>query len=351
MTTPNQNEQKTAEMSLFRKEVLQHRISKSLGKVVLVAPVPFNVWVAGSSLIAVALLLFLYFGEYTRRREVHGMLAPDKGLIDIYAEKPGVIIQKFVQQGAEVKKGQLLYLVSTEQYNLTGQSLYIQQKESLEKQVKMQKERIDIFKQNVKRYKNLHEQKLISETEYQKHKDVLLSANIVLHDLEYRLNQVEGNMDYAVQAPEDGVVSVLTGNVGDRTTERHAMIGSIIPKGAKLHGILYVPGDAIGFIKTGQKVLLKYQAFPYQQVGLYESTIESIDRSILSAQDIKTVINLNTPFYRVIVSIKQQEISVYGNNYPLLPGMQFEAVILIESRKLWQWVLSPIYSFRGSLTS
>lgn len=351
MKSPEQNEQKPAGTSLFRKEVLQHRISKSLGKVVLVTPVSFMVWSVGSSLIAVSLILFLYFGEYTRRQEVHGMLTPDKGLINIYAEKPGIIINKFANQGDEVKKGQLLYLVSTEQHNLTEKSLYTQQKESLEKQIKTQKERVDLANKNIERFKYLHDQKLISETEYQKHYDAFLSASVTLHDLEYRLKQVEGNMDYAIRAPEDGSISVLTGNVGDRTTERYDMIGSIIPKGAYLQGVLYVPSDAIGFIKIGQKVLLKYQAFPYQQFGLYESTIISIDRSILSAQDIKTAINLNTPFYRVIVNIEQQEISAYGNKYPLVPGMQFEAIILIENRKLWQWVLAPIYSFRGSIKS
>lgn len=350
MKIQGQTEQKTP-TSLFRKEVLQQRLGSSLGKVIVVAPISFTVWSVGSSLIAIVLILFLCLGEYTRRQEVHGILIPNKGLIDIYAEKPGVIIDKFVQQGEEVRKGQLLYLVSTEQHNLTGQSLYIQQKASLEKQIKMQKERVDVFNKNVDRYKCLFEKKLISETEYQKHNDAFLSASVTLHDLEYRLNQVEGNMEYAIRAPEDGVVSVLTGNIGDQITERYDMLGSIIPKGAKLQGFLYVPNEAIGFIKAGQKVLLKYQAFPYQQFGLYESTIESIDRSILSAQDIKTIINLNTPFYRVIVNIEQQHIVAYGSNYLLVPGMQFEAIILTESRKLWQWVLAPIYSFRGSLRS
>ena len=339
------------ETSLFRKEVLQNRLGRSLGKVVVISPLSFSVWAVGIFIIATALILFLSFGEYTRRQEVHGMLVPDKGLLYIHAEKPGVIIDKLVNQGDEVKKGKLLYVVSTEQHNLTAQSFNIQQKELLKTQITIQKKRLDTLKKNVERYKHLFNLTHISEIEYQKHLDAFLSAQVALHDLEHRLNQIEGSIDYGIRAPEEGVISVLIGNVGDRITQRHDMLGSLIPKGAKLQGVLYVPSDAIGFIKVGQKVLLKYQAFPYQQFGLYASTIENIDKSTLSPQDIKTVTNVNGPFYRVTVSIEQQELSVNGRMVPLVSGMQFDAIILIETRKLWQWILLPLYSLKGNLAS
>lgn len=342
--------QSQSENSLFRKEVLQRKKSNYLGKTIIIAPISFLFWSIGIFIIAVALVMFLCFGKYTKRQEVHGILAPNKGLVNIYPEKPGIVIEQFIQQGDEIKKGQLLYSISTEQHTLTDQSLPVQQIASLEKQIEMQKSRITVCEKDVESYKQLLDQRFVSEAEYRKHYDSYLSAKLSLHDLEYRLSEVKGRGDYAIRAPADGTVAALTTMIGDRVTERNLLI-SIIPKGAELQGTLYVPTDAIGFIKPGQKVLLKYQAYPYQQFGLYESIIYSVDKSILSPEDIRVLVPLKSPFYRVIVSLRQQTVTVYGEPYPLVPGMLLEAIILGEEHSIWQWIMRPIYSLKGSLTS
>jgi membrane fusion protein len=126
---------------------------------------------------------------------------------------------------------------------------------------------------------------------------------------------------------------------------------SLIPKDTKLEGELLIPSSAVGFVEVGQKALLKYRAFPYQEFGLYESRIERIDTNTLSKQDSNSPIALEEPFYRAIVSIKQHHIVAYGKKWPLKPGMLVDVVILCEERTLLQWILSPIYSIRGSLTS
>ena len=40
----------------------------------------------------------------------------------------------------------------------------------------------------------------------------------------------------------------------------------------------------------------------------------------------------------------------YGKPEPLRPGMLVEADILGESRKLYEWVLEPLYSVYGSVS-
>ena len=37
----------------------------------------------------------------------------------------------------------------------------------------------------------------------------------------------------------------------------------------------------------------------------------------------------------------------YGKAAPLQPGMTLKADIQIETRRLWQWVMDPLYSLRG----
>ena len=42
---------------------------------------------------------------------------------------------------------------------------------------------------------------------------------------------------------------------------------TLTPRGGALRAELYVPSRAIGFVKSGQRVRLLYDAFPYQKFG------------------------------------------------------------------------------------
>ena len=43
----------------------------------------------------------------------------------------------------------------------------------------------------------------------------------------------------------------------------------------------------------------------------------------------------------------RQTATAYGEAVPLQPGMQLEADVLIETRRLYQWVLDPLHSLTG----
>jgi membrane fusion protein len=357
----NQEGGKKKDIPLFRQEALQHKKGSYLGKAIIASPISFSLWAWGIFIIAVALGLFLYFGKYAKRQEVIGMLVPNKGLIHVYANAQGIVVNRYVQQGDKVTKGQLLYLISTERHTLSDQGAYAQQAELLEKQIALLKNRLALYEKNLSRYKQLLAERFVSEEEYQKYYDNYLSVEVSLRETEQKLVQAKGGGDYALRASDDGVISTLVAMVGDRVTENKPLV-TIVPRGAVLQGVLFVRSDAIGFVKIGQKVLLKYDAYPYQNFGLYESTIESIDKSILFPKDIELQLNINPyvsssaaaygsnePFYRVIVALKQQTVMVYGKPYPLTPGMTLRGSMIGDERHIWQWVLYPIYSLRGSL--
>jgi len=356
----NNAEEQKKDIPLFREEALQHKKGSYLGKTIIISPISFSLWAFGIFIIAIALGLFLYFGKYARHQEVIGMLVPNKGLIHVHANSPGIVVNKFVQQGDKVAKGQLLYLISTEHHTLSEQGAVAQQVGLLEKQITAQKSRLTIFEKNLARYKQLLDQRVVSETQYQEAYDKYLHTELELHDTEKRLIEAKEAGDYALRAPDDGVVSTLVAMVGDRVTHEKPL-ATIVPNGAILQGMLFVRSKAIGFVKIGQKVLLKYDAYPYQNFGLYESTVSSIDRSILTHKDIDLQLDINTddkvayssnePFYRVIVDLKQQTVTAYGKPQPLTPGMTLRGSMLGDERRIWQWIMEPIYSLRGSLTS
>ena len=119
---------------------------------------------------------------------------------------------------------------------------------------------------------------------------------------------------------------------------------------------LYVPSKAIGFVKAKDKVILRYQAYPYQKFGHAEGEIVSVARTALGKQELAglgTIFSemalLNEPAYLVKVKLAKQTVKAYGEEKPLQIGMILEADILHERKKLYEWVLDPLYSISGKL--
>ena len=100
--------------TLFRHEALDFNREKSFGDVILVRPFSFSLLTIFAVLFAVALIAFAFFAEYTRKAHVVGYLAPDKGLIKVYAPQAGTLIEKKVKEGQSVKQGDALFVLSTE---------------------------------------------------------------------------------------------------------------------------------------------------------------------------------------------------------------------------------------------
>jgi membrane fusion protein len=173
--------------------------------------------------------------------------------------------------------------------------------------------------------------------------------------LEQDLAEAEARREIVITAPHDGTLTGIQIEPGGSANSTVPLM-SVVPAGAVLQAQLFSPSRAIGFVRPGQRVLLRYQAFPYQKFGLYEGVIKSVSASAVSPsemnQQLTGLANLygaNEPIYRVTVDLSQQTVTAYGEAVPLQPGMQVEADIMIESRRLIEWVLDPLYSLTGKL--
>jgi len=49
----------------------------------------------------------------------------------------------------------------------------------------------------------------------------------------------------------------------------------------------------------------------------------------------------------VLVSLNEQTVLAYGQPEALRPGMRLEADVMGERRRLYEWVLEPLYSVVG----
>lgn len=101
-------------MSLFRKQALAAQQTKWLGDIILIRPISFTFLTITGVVLALIVCTFLALGTYTKHSTVSGHLIPDSGLIKIYVPQTGIVIEKHVTEGQQVKAGEVLYVLSSE---------------------------------------------------------------------------------------------------------------------------------------------------------------------------------------------------------------------------------------------
>lgn len=99
---------------LLRQEAMDAVRAQQYGEIVLLP----GAWSRWTGLAALALVLaagaLLALGSYTRRTTVPGQLLPSEGLIRIAAPQAGVVVERPVREGQAVRKGDVLFVVSSD---------------------------------------------------------------------------------------------------------------------------------------------------------------------------------------------------------------------------------------------
>ncbi|WP_229503657.1 HlyD family secretion protein [Massilia putida] len=261
----------------------------------------------------------------------------------------------------------------------------------LELQIALQKSRIELVTLAFKRFKDLHATNYISSGQMEEKEGELLdqrqrlaelerlkavserdyvSAQADYLDLKYQakrdeealkrnalaiqqdLAESEARREIRVIAPTAGTVTTITVEIGKQVMADSAL-ASLLPADSKLEAEVYVPSRSIGFVKPGMKVMLRYQAYPYQKFGQYEASIQEVTSTSISAHELTlpggAMIANQTgePLYRMRLRLKQQEVLVYGKPTGLKSGMLLDASIILEHRHLYEWILEPLFSICG----
>jgi membrane fusion protein len=147
-----------------------------------------------------------------------------------------------------------------------------------------------------------------------------------------------------VTAPQPGTVTGLATDVG-QPVQAGVVLARIVPNEPKLVAELLAPSRAVGFIAVGDEVRLRYAAFPYQKFGHARGTVTSVSAATVAGDVARGV----EPVYRIAVALESQTVVAYGARRGLLPGMAVEADVLGERRRLYEWVLEPLYALAGRI--
>jgi membrane fusion protein len=175
------------------------------------------------------------------------------------------------------------------------------------------------------------------------------TASRTLASLDQELVENEVRREIEVRAPQDGTVTAITAQRGQGVSGNQAL-ASILPAGSELEAELYLPSRSAGFVKAGMEVLLRYQAFPFQKFGQFRGVVREVSGTSLRPDDIgepRAVGSAAEPLYRVRVALERQTVRAYGAEQLLRSGMALDASVLLDRRRLYEWVLEPLFAISG----
>jgi len=202
------------------------------------------------------------------------------------------------------------------------------EKSNVLQQEKQSEEITNNILQNKIRIKQLALEKL-------KLKDQRLKA---IEDLQFTMDQeileIENSIQnwsrsYNIESPISGKISYITGLSSKKSIRAGQVIGHILPEGnTNRYLSATYPVTNIGKIKASQRVLIKFDAYPYKEFGMVEAEVASIS-------EIPELNKKSIPGYEVIVPLSDTIVTDAGNRIPYMPNMTAIVEIITEDRTIF----------------
>ncbi|OKB64663.1 colicin V secretion protein CvaA [Serratia marcescens] len=177
------------------------------------------------------------------------------------------------------------------------------------------------------------------------------------YELQKELLNIDAGGAIVIRALADGRVDSLSVTVGQMVNIGDSLL-QLLPQDIEHYAlVLWVPNDAIPYITTGDKVNVRYDAFPAEKFGQFAGTVSVISKVPASPQEMltyqgapKAALTAAVPYYKVIVMPEKQAIAYDGKRLSLENGMTAQSTLFLEKRTIYQWMLSPFYDMKHSAT-
>lgn len=143
-------------------------------------------------------------------------------------------------------------------------------------------------------------------------------------------------------APANGTVfdvevspgSVVAQGTGTSANASGKSLMKVVPNDA-LRARVYLPNEAIGFVRPGLRADLQIQAFDASDFGTVPAVVERIGSDALPADEQKQVLGTDSSglFYPAVMRLERQTIPLGQSEAPLQAGMKLTANITLRERR------------------
>jgi HlyD family type I secretion membrane fusion protein len=145
-----------------------------------------------------------------------------------------------------------------------------------------------------------------------------------------------------LNAPEDAVVlkvgKVSTGSVtasGAQSTGQEPLF-TLVPVDSPVEADVKVSTTDIGFIKAGDPVELKLDAYRFMQHGTAKGLVKTISEGSFTTDENNQPVS---PYFKVRVAIKEVHLHNVPANFRLIPGMTLSGDILVGKRTILSYLV------------
>ena len=161
-------------------------------------------------------------------------------------------------------------------------------------------------------------------------------------------------------APIDGVVQQTAVTTVGQVVTTGQQIAVITPNGGKLQAEALVANLDIGFVKLGQPAVIKVDAFPFTRFGVLHGKVVKIASAAIPEEEAKRALAnaaaaANAPqapptapgqaeafVFPVTVALDKTAMTIDNALIPLTPGMTVTVEIKTNSRRVIDYLLSPL---------
>ena len=184
------------------------------------------------------------------------------------------------------------------------------------------------------------EQRVQTLSEYRR--DLLEKRTRVVTQVESLIQEYKKakqvDMLQRIVAPVDGKVQQLNVHtVGGVVTPAQPLM-IIVPEDFNLEIEAKIQNKDIGFVKEGQAVEIKLEAFPFTKYGIIDGRLSHVSGDAIQTDD-------GDLFFMARVEMGQSYIIVNGKKVNLSPGMRATTEVKIRKRRMIEFFLSPLIKY------
>lgn len=166
------------------------------------------------------------------------------------------------------------------------------------------------------------------------------------HDMETerllrQIGRAEVDAGSEVLAPAAGIVARVSIEAGSATRPGQTLMTVYRAEGP-LEAWLYLPSGKAGQLREGQTVQLRLDAYPHQMFGTLGAVVSQVSTIALLASDLTVPLPIDGPVFEVRASISRDSIVALGSSWPLSPGTSFQADVIRQRYRLYEWLLRAI---------
>ncbi len=188
----------------------------------------------------------------------------------------------------------------------------------------------------------------------------LADAERQMDDLEQRLAKARARTEHmTLRAPLAGTVQGSSVTTVGQVVMPSEELMRIVPDGSRLEIEAYLPNKDIGFVRPGQTVMIKLEAFPFTRYGSIEGAIVRVATDAIPEPDAQQIEGnpvkvskaggftggaqrTQNLVFPMSIRPDSENIAADGAIVPLSPGMAVSVEIKTGRRRILEYLFSPL---------